>query len=68
MISNLYFLPFNKDVVAGAGCLPTQPSVKVKPGNLYEVQNNRSKEVLTIFCWPGEERAILSFWKTATVI
>jgi len=56
-------------IPAGAGSLlDHQPSVNIKPGNSYQINNNwSSKQVLTIFCWPGDEKTVLGLWKTATV-
>lgn len=53
----------DKDVQAGNA--PNQ--YNIKPGNVYNVSNDHSEELLTIFCWPGDPKTVFGLWKTATV-
>nr|CAH0110531.1 unnamed protein product [Daphnia galeata] len=48
-----------------AGNAPNQ--YNIKPGNVYNVSNDHSEELLTIFCWPGDPKTVFGLWKTATV-
>jgi len=57
------FLLFYIDV--NAGNAPNQ--YNIKPANIYNVSNNDSEELLTIFCWPGDPKTVFGLWKTATV-
>ncbi|XP_046453603.1 nuclear envelope integral membrane protein 1-like isoform X2 [Daphnia pulex] len=48
-----------------AGNAPNQ--YNIKPANIYNVSNDHSEELLTIFCWPGDSKTVFGLWKTATV-
>ena len=45
----------------------TSPVKHITPNIVYTVFYKTNPD-LAIFCWNGEEKSLLSFWKTATVI
>ncbi|XP_057375932.1 nuclear envelope integral membrane protein-like isoform X1 [Daphnia carinata] len=48
-----------------AGNAPHQ--YNIKPANVYQVSNNRSESLLTIFCWTGDPKTVFGLWRTVTV-